>query len=99
MPAMRHRFFPARFWAAVRWLMFAGFGMMSAVLHAASTNTWNGAGANDLWSNATNWGGTALATPVTLTFAGSTRLTPNNDTSVTVTSVTFSNTAGAFVIG
>ena len=35
----------------------------------------------------------------TLTFAGSTRLTPNLDNSYTLASLTFSNTAGSFVIG
>ena len=48
--------------------------------HAANF-TWTGAGANNNWTTAANWGGTAptgLATD-NLTFAGATRLTPVNN--------------------
>ncbi|GEP46162.1 beta strand repeat-containing protein [Brevifollis gellanilyticus] len=41
--------------------------------------TWNGGGANDNWSSALNWSGTAFTAGDTLQFSGSTRLTPVND--------------------
>jgi autotransporter-associated beta strand protein len=45
----------------------------------AATLTWNGAGANDNWSTAANWGGTAPVAGDVLTFGGMTRLAPVND--------------------
>ncbi|MCX8497218.1 MAG: hypothetical protein ORN51_13640, partial [Akkermansiaceae bacterium] len=39
----------------------------------AAPRTWNGGGANNNWSPAANWGGTAPVAGDTLTFAGTTR--------------------------
>src|SRR5437762_2481404 len=85
-------------YAMVRGLavFLAVFGAMQS--HGAAI-TWNGAGGDDNWSTAANWGGTAF-TNQALQFGGTTRLTPFNDTvGSTVASITFLNTAGAFVIG
>lgn len=52
--------------------------LIPVALHA---QTWTGGGGDDLWGTGANWGGTA-PTPGTgtdLTFAGTTRLTPNNN--------------------
>jgi autotransporter-associated beta strand protein len=68
----------------------------------AAPFTWNGGGANNNFSTGGNWTGGAPgnSTTTTLTFAGTTRLTPNDDQSnFTYGSITFSNTAGLFVIG
>ena len=46
---------------------------------AAATLTWSGAGADDNWSTAANWGGAAPVAGDVLIFAGMTRLTPVND--------------------
>ena len=43
--------------------------------------TWNGgSGSTNNWSDAANWGNNAIVTGVSLIFAGSARLSPNNDT-------------------
>lgn len=61
---------------------------------------WTGGGSSNNFSDAANWD-VAPIVGSDLIFAGTTRLTPNNDaTAGTVFgSVTFDNTAGAFVIG
>ena len=61
---------------------------------------WTGGGSSNNFSDAANWD-VAPIVGSDLVFAGTTRLTPNNDaTAGTVFgSVTFDNTAGAFVIG
>jgi fibronectin-binding autotransporter adhesin len=68
---------------------------------STASQTWNGAGANDNWSTSPNWASGAAPGYVgdTLTFAGTARLTPNMETSYSVTDVTFDSTAGSFVIG
>jgi len=71
------------------------------VSSSISTGLWDGGGANNNWSTAGNWDQNAVPIfPIGLTFAGSTRLNNTNDlSSITVSSLTFSNTAGAFTIG
>jgi len=72
-------------------------GHPSASSQAAST--WTGLGANNNWSTSANWN-TAPSFPTALTFAGSTRLTNNNNlNAITVSSITFDGAAGAFVLG
>jgi fibronectin-binding autotransporter adhesin len=62
--------------------------------------TWNGGGANNLWSTGANWSvapvnnGTAA-----LAFAGSTRLTPDMDANWNILSLAFNSGAGAFILG
>ena len=62
---------------------------------------WDGGGTNDAWSTAANWNNdTAPINDGTanLVFGGNIRLTPSIDTARNVASITFNNTAGAFVI-
>ena len=66
----------------------------------AVTSTWNGGGGDDNWTTAANWGGTAPVAGNDLIFAGSTRLTPNNNfTSTSFNSITINSGSGAFTIG
>ena len=67
---------------------------------AAAASTWDGGGADDYWSNATNWvDDVAPAFPAALTFAGSTRLTPTNDLAdAAVTNIAFAAGSGAFTL-
>jgi autotransporter-associated beta strand protein len=61
------------------------------------SSTWTGLGSDTNWSTAANWDmqpGSVAA----LTFAGSKGLTNNNDTNITVDSITFDYLAGAFVL-
>ncbi len=65
----------------------------------AAARTWNGGGADNNWSTAANWGGTAPAlSGDAVVFAGSTRLTPSMNNSYSVTYLSFSAGAGAFTI-
>ena len=75
----------------------AGTGNL-LVSSSISTGHWTGGGANSNWSTAGNWDQNAVPIfPIGLTFAGSTRLTNNNDlSSITVSSLTFDAAAGAF---
>lgn len=75
--------------------------MMLGRLNAQTTYTWTGAGANNNWTTAANWGGTAPSSSTSsyVVFAGTTRLSPNLTSARTVGAVTFASTAGAFTIG
>ena len=74
------------------------FLLLAPAIQAA--DTWDGGGDDALWSNATNWVGDVVpALPASLSFAGSTRLTPTNDlTDATVTNLAFAAGAGAFTL-
>jgi fibronectin-binding autotransporter adhesin len=65
------------------------------------TKTWTGAGTDNNWSTAANWGGTAPLPGDNLVFAGSTRPNPNNDYSAGTSfgSISFSSGSGTFVVG
>jgi autotransporter-associated beta strand protein len=67
----------------------------------AATSTWTGGSSTgNNFSDSANWGGTALASGNSLLFAGSTRLTPNNDlTGLTIGGIYFDPAAGAFTLG
>jgi len=67
---------------------------------AVLSSTWNGGGANDNWSTADNWGGTAPSAGHTLKFAGSTRLNNTNDLAANTTfaGLSFESGAGAFTL-
>jgi autotransporter-associated beta strand protein len=73
------------------------YGLMTPI----SSPIWNGGGANNNWSTSGNWGGTALPANCALIFAGTNRLTPNNDTAAGTeyAGVTFNSGSGAFVVG
>jgi autotransporter-associated beta strand protein len=64
--------------------------------------TWDGGGANNLWSTANNWnpnGVPANNGTSSLAFAGTTRLTPDMDANWSINSLTFNSGAGAFILG
>lgn len=64
--------------------------------------TWNGGGTTDSFTDAANWvGGVAPTTNGTFIFAGTTRLTPTNNLTLTGAdnTLTFDATAGAFALG
>ena len=66
----------------------------------AATITWTGAGGNGAISNPANWN--PAQAPVNgdvLIFAGSGSLAPQLSSALTVGSITFNSTAGAFVLG
>jgi fibronectin-binding autotransporter adhesin len=65
----------------------------------AATITWNGGGADLLWTDTANWTGATIATGDTLDFAGTAGLTPdNNIANLTIGSIDFKAGAGAFTI-
>lgn len=75
------------------------YNLSFTVLPAAAI--WDGGSlADNKWSSAANWVGDAApaASGSSLVFAGTTRLTPDMDGNYSATGVTFSNTAGSFVI-
>jgi autotransporter-associated beta strand protein len=63
--------------------------------------TWNGGGADNNWSTSANWVGGSFTANASLAFAGTTRLTPNNNTAANTEydGITFNAGAGAFTIG
>jgi autotransporter-associated beta strand protein len=67
----------------------------------AADRTWNGGGDGVNWSDANNWGGTAIAPNDSLFFNGGTGLAPNNDTAAGTVygGLTFNPGAGAFALG
>ena len=71
------------------------------VVGAISSGLWTGQGANNNWSTGGNWDNDVVPIfPHTVTFAGNSQLNNNNDlTAITIPGLTFSNNAGAFVIG
>ncbi len=73
------------------------YGLMTPI----SSGIWNGGGSTNNFSTSGNWGGTALSANAPLVFAGSTRLTPNNDSTAGTEygGVTFNSGSGAFVVG
>ena len=66
-----------------------------------AASVWGGGGSDDNWSTNPNWTGNAspgLAGD-SVTFSGTTRLTPSMNNSYTVTGVTFDGTVGNFILG
>ncbi len=69
---------------------------------ASGQFTWNGGGTTDSFTDAANWvGGVAPTTNGTFIFAGTSRLTPSNNLTLTGAdnTLTFDATAGAFALG
>jgi autotransporter-associated beta strand protein len=69
---------------------------------ASAQFTWNGGGTTDNFTDAANWvGGVAPTTNGTFIFAGTSRLSPNNNLTLTGAdnTLTFDATAGAFAVG
>lgn len=92
--------------------MFHRYGRIFQIAYTATTVTltdvgsttrvWDGGGGNDNWTTAANWDNDVAPLAGTdLVFAGSTRLTPNNDfpAETSFASITFNSGAGPFVIG
>lgn len=78
---------------------------LSIPYFSQAQSVWNGAGADDNWSTAANWGGTAPVSGNALTFSGITRLSPVNDLAAgtTISGISFPNNyavgaTGAFSI-
>jgi autotransporter-associated beta strand protein len=67
---------------------------------SVSAEVWDGLGGDNNWSTGTNWiTGYSPGVGDSVTFGGTTQLTPNMESSYTVSSLTFSNNAGGFTIG
>ena len=76
--------------------------LLSAAPAFAVNRTWTGGGADDNWTTAANWGGTAPSAGDDLFFPGPTpRLTPNNDfpAGTSFSSITFTGTGGYTLVG
>ena len=76
--------------------------LVSCIQGWGATFVWNGGGADANWSTPTNWtGGVAPANNGTaaIVLAGTAHLSPNVDTNWDISSLVFSNNAGAFVLG
>ncbi len=77
----------------------ASVSSIQSQLPADTSDVWTGAGADNNWSTAGNWASTnAPAYDDAVVFAGSTQLTVNLDAGSSVSSLTFSNNAGSFII-
>ena len=65
-----------------------------------TSEVWDGLGSDFNWSTGANWvSGYAPGPGDSVTFAGNTQLTPNLESSYSVSSLVFSNNAGSFSIG
>ena len=83
-------------------LWVAGMVALASNLRAQTVYTWSGGASNNNWTVPENWsGGTAPSsdTNPAVVFSGSVRLAPDLNAARTVGSLTFSNSAGAFVVG
>jgi autotransporter-associated beta strand protein len=80
---------------------FTEFGGVAFAPASASAPIWNGGGSDDNWSTGGNWGGTAPAAGALLEFAGTTRLSNNNDIAAGTEfgDMQFDSGSGAFVLG
>lgn len=72
---------------------------LAALCAHAATATWTGAGGDNNFSTGANWGGTAPSAGDDLVFSGTTRLSPNAGSNLSINSLSFSIGAGAFTIG
>ena len=72
------------------------YGLMTPI----STDTWNGAGADNNWSTIGNWVSGSFAANAPLVFAGTTQLASNNNSTANTEydGITFNSGAGPFVI-
>ncbi len=75
--------------------------LLCLIQSAPAANIWDGGGADNDWATATNWDDNLVPSfPVALTFAGTNRLTPNNDLpNPMINGITFDAAAGAFALG
>lgn len=84
----------------MRQLLCSLIGLFVVSSLPAQTRTWTGAGADDNWGTAANWGGTAPVATNSIGFAGTTRLnTINNLTpDIAIAGISFAGGSGAFVL-
>ena len=84
-------------------MALSAFAMVSTIAMAQSSYTWNGNGGDDNFGTGANWnGGNAPSSLQSfLNFAGTTRLTPNNNYTAYsgAYQIYFNSGAGAFTIG
>lgn len=82
----------------IKVLLIAILGLFSVA--SSATRTWTGGGADNNWTNAANWGGTAPVAGDELIFTGSTRLNPYNDfpNATTFGSIQINAGSGDFVL-
>jgi hypothetical protein len=76
-------------------------GMLLFHTARAATRTWTGAGADDNWSTAANWGGVAPSAGDDLVFPGGTpRLSPNNDfaANTSFNTISFTGASGGYTL-
>lgn len=80
------------------WLLLAA--LLAAVQLDAAVKTWSGAGADNHWETAANWGGVKPADNDDLVFAGSARLNITNNLTADLLfkTLTFATNAAAFVL-
>lgn len=77
------------------------FGGVQFAPESAAPPIWNGGGSDDNWTTGANWGGTAPAAGSLLEFAGTTRLSNNNNFTANTqfNGMQFDASSGAFVLG
>jgi len=100
--------FPMNHRSSLRRHSFVATALCTALLACnasrsqAASYTWTGAGANGLWSTAANWAPSGIpsgtATPHTVTYNNNVNTTGTVAAGYTLTSLDFTNTAGAFTI-
>ncbi len=81
-------------------LVFFGILVPTTAAQAA-TRTWTGGGADDNWSTAANWGGTAPSAGDDLVFPGGTpRLSPSNDLAANTSfnTISFTGSSGGYTL-
>lgn len=89
---------PGRSRLSLRWVLL---GILLSPAAQAATSTWTGAGADDNWTTAANWGGTAPSAGDDLVFPGGTpRLSPNNDfpANTSFNSISFTGASGGYTL-
>jgi uncharacterized repeat protein (TIGR03803 family) len=79
---------------------FSGFGANSNGTLFEFTTVWTGGASDANWTDAANWGGAAPVPIVSLNFAGSSQLNPNNDypAYTPFPGIIFDAAAGAFAL-
>lgn len=82
-------------------LVVLTIGVLPTLYATAAIFVWNGGGSDANWSTPANWTGSVVPTndgTATIVLAGTNQLGPNVDTNWNISSLVFSNNAGAFVL-
>jgi fibronectin-binding autotransporter adhesin len=72
--------------------------LVPVAAHAQATLTWNGGGADTIWTTAANWGGIAPVAGDTLVFSGTTRPSNTNDFAAATTFDSITLSEGGFTL-